>query len=403
MENRMKRTAETDVAIIGGGIAGLWLLNQLREAGFSAVLLESGTLGGEQTHKAQGIIHGGAKYALQGIATGAAGAIADMPARWRACLSGKAGPDLSGVPVLSEKQYLWTTGSLVSKMAGYLAGLALRGEVRSLPREDFPDIFRHPQFKGEVYTLEEQVVDVHALIRELVKPHQDAIFRIHAPVPEDFHYDTSGELTGIDIHAAPFPSVCLRAKKYIFAAGSGNGLLLENTRHEVELQRRPLHMVMAKHDFPHMLYAHCPGASTVPRITITTHRAPDGKNIWYLGGQIAEEGITRDASQQCETARHELQTLFHWLDFRDVQFAAFRVDRVEAKQSGRKRPDSFSVSAFSNYFTVFPTKLALAPALSENILQQLLSEKIRSGKSDIRELCAFPMPPFARPMWEQLM
>ena len=31
-----------DIAIIGGGIAGLWSLNQLRNAGYSAVLFEQG-------------------------------------------------------------------------------------------------------------------------------------------------------------------------------------------------------------------------------------------------------------------------------------------------------------------------------------------------------------------------
>ncbi len=55
----MQKIVETDVAIIGGGIAGLWLLNRLRQLGFATILLESGTLGGGQTNKAQGIIHVG--------------------------------------------------------------------------------------------------------------------------------------------------------------------------------------------------------------------------------------------------------------------------------------------------------------------------------------------------------
>ena len=46
------------------------------------------SLGGEQTIKSQGIIHGGAKYALHGALTGASEAIADMPRRWREALAG---------------------------------------------------------------------------------------------------------------------------------------------------------------------------------------------------------------------------------------------------------------------------------------------------------------------------
>ena len=36
---------EKDIVILGGGIAGLWLLNRLRNAGYAAVLLESTALG----------------------------------------------------------------------------------------------------------------------------------------------------------------------------------------------------------------------------------------------------------------------------------------------------------------------------------------------------------------------
>ena len=120
----MKKTIETDIAIIGGGIAGLWLLNELRQQGFSVILLESATLGGGQTHKSQGIIHGGTKYALQGSMTEAAQAIAEMPDVWRACLEGQGCIDLTGVPVLSQQQYLFSTNKLAGKVAGFFASMA---------------------------------------------------------------------------------------------------------------------------------------------------------------------------------------------------------------------------------------------------------------------------------------
>src|SRR5882762_9084544 len=93
----MKKTVKTDIVIIGGGIAGLWLLNRLRQLGYSAILLESNTLGGGQTHKAQGIIHGGMKYALQGEVTSSMAAITDMPKIWQHCLHGQGEIDLTHV------------------------------------------------------------------------------------------------------------------------------------------------------------------------------------------------------------------------------------------------------------------------------------------------------------------
>lgn len=399
----MKLTAEADVVIIGGGIAGLWLLNRLRQQGYSALLLEAGTLGGGQTHKAQGIIHGGMKYALQGSVTAATKAIADMPDFWQACLTGNGPINLRNVPILSSHQYLWTTGSVVSKVAGFFAGMALRGQVKTLKRAAFPTIFQTSQFHGEVYELNEPVIDVHALIHELVKSQQDAIFHFDLPAASDLHFNAQGEIISFDIHAAPLPPITLTAKKFIFAAGSGNEILLANTEDAtVRGQRRPLHMVMVKHDFRDPLYAHCLGLGATPRMTITTHTAADGKMIWYIGGQIAEEGINRDAARQCEVAKQELQDLFPWLDFSTAQFAAFHVDRAEAEQPGLKRPDSFTIKEIANYFAVWPTKLALTPMLAENILQRLDSENIRTGSADIRELRAWPVPAFARPMWEEL-
>jgi glycerol-3-phosphate dehydrogenase len=402
----MNKTVETDIAIIGGGITGLWLLNQLRQQGFSVVLLESATLGGEQTHKAQGIIHGGMKYALQGSVTAAAESIANMPEIWQSCFRGEGVIDLREVPVLSDHQYLWTTSALTSRFAGFVASLALKGNVKSLKPSEFPAIFQHPQFKGQVYSLDEMVIDVHALIRELVKPNQDVIFKIDPIQENHLKFDEHNRLVSLEIHAAPMQPLFLKAKKYIFAAGAGNEILLKSlTNRSIGMQLRPLHMVIAKHDFSEEVFAHCVGLGATPRVTITTHRTADGKYAWYIGGQIAEEGVKRDATEQIAATRQELQELFPWLDFSNVEFATFMVSRAEAKQPGGKRPDSCYIEEIENHIVTWPTKLAFAPLIAEQIIQCLLRENAKSdkSKSDTREMRAWPMPAFARPMWDQLL
>jgi glycerol-3-phosphate dehydrogenase len=400
----MNKTVETDIAIIGGGITGLWLLNQLRQQGFSAILLESATLGGEQTHKAQGIIHGGMKYALQGSMTAATEAIAEMPKIWQACLQGEGSIDLRDVPVLSTHQYLWTTNSLTSKLAGFFASIALKGNVKTLKPDEFPPFFKNPQFKGQLYSLDEMVIDVHALIRELVKPNQDVIFKVDPIQENQLTFNEHNRLTSFEIHAAPMPPLNIKAKKYIFAAGSGNQILLNKLiNHTVNMQLRPLHMVIVKHDFPDDVFAHCLGLGALPRVTITTHRTADGKYAWYIGGQLAEEGVKRDATEQIAAAAHELQELFPWLDFSTAQFATFMISRAEALQPGGKRPDSCYLEEIENVIVTWPTKLAFAPLLAEQIIQRLLQENTKSDKSDIREMRAWPMPAFAKPMWDQLL
>ena len=99
---------KVDIAIIGGGIAGLWTLARLRNAGYQAILLEADSLGCVQTGASQGIIHGGTKYALTGKLTQSSQSIQEMPERWKACLAGTGEIDLSGAKKLSDHQYLWS-------------------------------------------------------------------------------------------------------------------------------------------------------------------------------------------------------------------------------------------------------------------------------------------------------
>lgn len=393
---------EVDIAILGGGIAGLWLLNRLRQLGFTAILLESGALGGGQTHKAQGIIHGGIKYALQGMITPATDAIAAMPNLWMKCLEGTGPINLSQVPILSYHQYLWTTGSLASKFAGYFAGLALRGNVKILNKEEYPAIFQREEFRGQVYSLNEIVIDVHALVRELVKPNQDVIFKVDAFQPGGIKLDKESRITSLELHAGPLSSLNVKAQRYIFTAGENNELFVKAlATTKLGTQRRPLHMVVVKHDLPYELFAHCLGFGAIPKVTITTHKASDGKNVWYIGGQIAEEGVKRSQQEQIEIAQVELKELFPWVDFSGAHFHSFFVDRAEALQADGKRPDSFSCEKFKNSIIGWPTKMALAPLLSEKIIDLLTEENIQPGKSQTRELRAWPFPALAVPVWDQ--
>jgi glycerol-3-phosphate dehydrogenase len=368
----MPRSFITDIAIIGGGIAGLWLLNRLRNAGYHALLLESDTLGGGQTIASQGIIHSGAKYTLTGKLTPAAQAVANMPSIWQACLDGVGDIDLRSARILSQHQYLWSLGGLASQIAAFFASKTLRSRVTSLSPKNYPDIFQHPDFHGRVYELAETVLDVPSLIHALVQPCQDLILH--------------GELKDYDI----------QAQRYIFTAGAGNEKYLPET---LQMQRRPLQMVIVKHKIRMPIYAHCIEASPKPRITITTHTAADGDTIWYLGGQLAEAGVNKTELEQCQAAKTELELLFPWFDFSTAQWSTLNIDRAEPSQANGQLPDGVFVREVDDKIITWPTKLALAPQLAIEVLELLKKANI-TPQTEQTPIPAHPTPDRAKPVWD---
>ena len=159
------RTIRVDVAIAGGGIAGLWVANLLLRRGLDVALCEPGTLGGTQTLASQGLIHGGIKYALGGRADPTFDALQDMPIRWRRCLEGSGEIDLRPVPTVSDACYLWSREAFGARLAGFLASKLLRGRVTRLGRAEYPRAFSGQA--GSLYRLDDFAIDVGALCRHL--------------------------------------------------------------------------------------------------------------------------------------------------------------------------------------------------------------------------------------------
>jgi ribulose 1,5-bisphosphate synthetase/thiazole synthase len=122
----MSDSYSADVVIIGAGIAGLWLHNRLNNMGIHTILIENNQIGHAQTLSSQGIIHGGAKYALNGILSRATQAIGDMPARWKACLAGEGELDLTQATQLTDHQLLWSKDKLSSKMMSFFCKQSIK-------------------------------------------------------------------------------------------------------------------------------------------------------------------------------------------------------------------------------------------------------------------------------------
>lgn len=361
-----------DAVIFGGGVAGLWLLDRLARQGCHAVLLEAGELGSGQTVACQGIIHGGLKYTLQGLLTPAAKSIRGMPAVWRDALLGHATPNLTHTRVRSECCYLWQTDSLSSRagMIGARVGLQITPET--LSTDERPDALRH--VPGTVARLAEQVICPRSLLADLAEQYQDRLLKIDAARGLRFRLQSPGEITAVELtDPQSKQELVLSPRQVVFTAGSGNAALRKLAKlGDNVMQRRPLQMVLVRGELP-PLNGHCvDGAKT--RVTITCDVDARGRTVWQIGGQLAEDGVALSPQALTLRAAQELRAVLPGVAFQQTEWSTYQTDRAEGVTSQGSRPETAQVLCAGNVTTGWPTKLALAPVLANEIASRITAE-----------------------------
>ena len=400
------RNIAVDVLVFGGGIAGLWTLARLRAEGLSAILLESTALGAGQTIASQGIIHGGVKYALGGSAGDASAAIAAMPELWTACLEGRGPLDLRAARVLSDRQCLWTARGMGARLMGLAASKTIRAGVSTLPRSDRPEGFRDAPANVDVYTVPEPVLEPRSLVEAIARPHERRCVRYEA---DSLRFSASnGTLHAAEVTIDGQPAH-IDAAMVVFTAGAGNEALLARAAHALghdapappPMQRRPLHMVLARErtegTLPPM-YAHAVGMASGPLATVTSQRDTSGRNVWWIGGGIAESGVDRSPVEQAKFALEQMSSLAPWIDWSVVDWAPVRIDRAEARTDSGRRPDGPVVTDWAGAAVCWPSKLAFAPVVADQIVARALERRQRGAAEFPND---FIPAPIARLPWER--
>lgn len=392
---------QLDAVILGGGAAGLWLLDEFSRRGLHALLLEARCLGAGQTIASQGIIHGGLKYTLQGLLTPSATAIREMPLLWKRSLAGEGMPDLRGTRLRADCCYLWRTDSVTSRVGMIGARFGLRVAPRTLRRHERPAILA--DCPGTVARLDEQVISTVDFVTMLSRRHHRHILKINAETGIQFHRDRSGGLRTISLTDPDSGQrLKLSPRQVICTAGAGNASLRQQMGLSTNvMQRRPLHMLMLRGPLP-VLNGHCvDGART--RVTVTSDTDTTGRRVWQVGGHLAERGVRLDESALIDLGRRELAEVIPGLDLSDVEFATYRVDRAERAMSGGRRPESVQILRDANVITAWPTKLALVPQLVREIVAMCDPESgttVQTRTADLSLPADWPRPRVALPPWE---
>ena len=398
------RTANVDVAFVGGGIAAFWLACLAQRRGLSVAVIASEPLGGEQTMASQGIIHGGGKYLMRRNLTRRSASdslahLATMPARWRRCLTGNivessGDIDLRGLPVLAEQvelrattrwslPRLWVASQLVAdapRREGVSPSLRAARRVllearaschRTRPKDvprDMPQGVPDCTWrrKTHVQLQEDFVVDVESLVRQLASGVRGRVLPRRI-APEDVLVDGDG-IAGIRVGTTK-----LHAQRYVFAAGAGNAELAPRAGFGAQATvLRPLHQVWARIEHAEPVFAHylTRPLGVEPDLTVTTHQCA-GATVLYLGGQLATAGVARGASAQMAAAQRIVAAALPHIDTTRTDFHTLRVDRAEPQRRLTQRASDAFLATRRNASLCFPVKLSLMPRLGDLFAQEL--------------------------------
>jgi len=391
------RRIPLDCLIIGGGVAGLFILDKCVSLGCSTLLLESNTLGTGQTIHSHGIIHGNLSDASHGIHNQTEMAIGDMPLFWRRCLAGETKPDLRNVTLRSDYCHVWRSDSLLAKL-GWL-GVMLSRTLHTQPLTDHerPRVFQG--CKGKVVRTNGQVIEPRSLLEVLSTPHVQRMLKISQAGVETQQEDGAWIIrllnpdTGEPLDLSP--------KMIVLSAGDGNQALrlmfgLPRRRMKV----RHVHMVMVRGELP-MINGHCiDGIRSHLTISTTTDYAR--RRVWLIYSKLAsnpevspEELILRTASK--------LRSVLPSVDLDSMEFTTYRTTRVV---HGMKQTD-ISLLVEGGILTCWPSEMTLAPRLANKIGQHITSLSNAPAVTqslvdaiEVKAVASWPRPTVALPPWE---
>jgi glycine/D-amino acid oxidase-like deaminating enzyme len=371
-----QKQIDIDVLIIGGGIQGLWLLNDLTQVGYNVALLENGKLGGDQTLHSHGFLHQGYGYTNAEMAR----RLKVTTERWnvfikKRCIPIPQAPSLYGFTSLANS-LLWR-----GKWAE--AGLEAR-EYQRLP-------FMEKGLLRKVFETDEKWLNTAGVIKCLAAPVEQAIIQGEV---ERFRYSPDKDViesVDVIVDNQRFLFAC---KFVVLAAGKGNHQLLrmvnsayiQNKAERVKQLRKSLMLVIKGNS--QLLDI----ALVVPDLWlfIVSRRDKNGDNIWLASYDVDQaydekQNIEPDQSrvQDTTTALFTiLPRLFARQNVRKMQWGAYTGLKAEARnidittkvETGQVlTPHEWVIETFAkNIYAVWPTKLTLAPEASKALVFRLL-------------------------------
>lgn len=406
----MSNIIKSDITIIGGGVAGLWTANVLKQMGFNCILIEKHSLGNYQTINSQGIIHGGVKYSLVGKISNATSNISKMTEAWDLSFSNKISNkpnlvDLSLTKINSTCHDLCFPNSNFFKLSSFVTSKILSSKCKIISKndQDYQNSLNQLGYNGIVYRITEKVVDTKSLINNLSKNIENNIIQLDN---YEINYQDN-QINNINFESKN-QNYNIKSQLYIFTSGQNNQHIINFSEHLPKQQLRPLQMIFAKPDININLFAHFIGKdnkNNKPFATITTHKNINNENILYFGGQVAEsEYIDTPKDIHINNLKKQIKTIFPKVNINNWQWDTIKINRAEASQEYNKMPDTSFAIKQNNIILGWPTKLTFAPDFADRILNIIKESNINPGNSEQFNYKNFDLntAQIATPCWDTI-
>lgn len=388
-----------DVVIVGGGVTGLWLLKELRECGWSAIVVTQGDLGGRQTGHSHVYIHRGHLYRRATTGADADRSLEDLmfaSQLWDEWLADNE-PVYDDTPVPYEQGLF---GFRNSERANECAALWSSHHLLSVPA-DAPPIFEGSAMRS-FRSAPARCLTSSWMTRTLVGNHQASIVE----VDRDPVFQTVDEtVTSVNLRVDD-TDVTLECSAVVLTAGSGNQALVGT------LPRR--RETIATDRSAHMLIVQGPVGVLEPVSGIFELNSEDAV---FVVSRIDRErdSVVWLVSDSCRQTNSG-----DWLEYIDAElgeifpripqirskllwglYYAPKAELVDADLSSGRSPTLSVKRVLQNVWCVWPIKLTLAPLAALEVEERLRSFLGTPPGTATPQLGGHA-PPIAQERWRNL-
>lgn len=394
----MSDQIHVDVVIIGGGIMGLWLLKDLKDRNYQAVLLECGQLGGQQTCHSHVYIHQGHIYAKEQreLVKGLRAATAEW-SKWIAAnhevrISRDSYFGYENRGAFEDRKKLWTKLDLEAAPRDLSALSALQGgDVKHL------------------VSAQVDCLDGQKLVEALMKPIINSMVRIK---DSSLQASETADRQGVAVSAKDTRGKALNVhcRALVFAAGAGNRRLLglvagDMPVSEPQLQIRKAHMLVIKgpkDDLPPLVGIF----DDFGGLFIVSREASEQENVWLVSDnrsshiQNAEDWVVYSPRSWLYGVLVNLESISRSVFARAGKFCwgIYEAPKAEAKPAklGQIPEEEYIHPCSERVWAVWPTKLTLAPQASSKLIGEL---KLGAPVDDAADFAGYAHPTGAPETW----